>query len=43
VLDILRELARAGTAIALVDHDPRVLRALADRTLTLHDGHLEES
>ncbi len=41
VLDLLRGAADAGSALVVVSHDARVLRALCDRTFTLTGGLLE--
>jgi putative ABC transport system ATP-binding protein len=40
VLDLLRDLNRAGQAIILVTHDPRLAERCADRTVTLVDGSI---
>ena len=41
VMDLLRELHRAGSTICMVTHDPRVTRH-ADRTIHLFDGQVVE-
>ncbi|WP_297008277.1 hypothetical protein [uncultured Corynebacterium sp.] len=40
VVDLLRELATAGTTVLMVTHDPGIASA-ADRTLILRDGVIE--
>jgi ABC-type glutathione transport system ATPase component len=43
VIELMQELARSeGCAVLIVTHDPRILD-VADRVLTLDDGHLVES
>ena len=39
VMDLLRELHRAGSTICMVTHDPRFAR-YAERTLHLFDGRI---
>jgi len=39
VMDLLRDLHRAGSTICMVTHDPRFARH-ADRTVHLFDGHI---
>ena len=39
VMDLLRELHRAGATICMVTHDPRYARH-ADRSIALFDGHI---
>src|SRR5262245_20858187 len=41
VMDLLRELHRAGTTICMVTHDPRYAE-FADRTIRLFDGRIVE-
>lgn len=42
VLRLLKEAADAGTAIVVVSHDGRLLRALCHRVLKMNNGRLEE-
>ena len=42
ILDVLRELNRAGVTLVLVTHDPDV-GAAAERVIHLHDGQIAES
>jgi len=39
VMDLLRELNRAGATICMVTHDPRYA-SCADRSIQLYDGRL---
>jgi putative ABC transport system ATP-binding protein len=41
VMDLLRELHRAGSTICIVTHDPRYAR-YADRSIHLFDGRVVE-
>src|SRR5256712_13896775 len=41
VMELLRELHRAGATICMVTHDPRYVRQ-ADRTIHLFDGRIVE-
>jgi putative ABC transport system ATP-binding protein len=41
VMDLLRELHRAGSTIVMVTHDPRFARH-AERTINLFDGRIVE-
>jgi alpha-D-ribose 1-methylphosphonate 5-triphosphate synthase subunit PhnL len=42
VIDMLLELKRNGTSIILITHDAHTLQRMANRTLRLENGHLEE-
>ncbi len=37
--DIIRDIARQGIAVLLIEHDMRFLMALADRVVVLNFGH----
>ncbi len=43
ILDLLREIADAGTAVVFVSHDFAAVRRVADRVLVMHDGMVVES
>ncbi|MBO9627536.1 MAG: ABC transporter ATP-binding protein [Microbacterium sp.] len=43
ILDLLREIADAGTAVVFVSHDVAAVRRLADRVLVMKDGRVVES
>ena len=43
IVDLLRDLqSRHGLAYLFISHDPRVVRALADRVLVMKDGRVVE-
>jgi peptide/nickel transport system ATP-binding protein len=43
ILDLLREIADAGTAVVFISHDFAAVRRLADRVLVMRDGVVVES
>jgi len=43
ILDLLREIADAGTAVVFISHDFAAVRRLADRVLVMRDGIVLES
>lgn len=43
ILDLLREIADAGTAVLFISHDFAAVRRLADRVLVMRDGVVVES
>jgi len=42
VLNVMRELAEAGTTMIVVTHEIAFAREVSDRVLFLHDGSIEE-
>ncbi|AXL12457.1 ABC transporter ATP-binding protein [Microbacterium foliorum] len=42
ILDLLREIADAGTAVVLISHDFAAVRRIADRVLVMRDGRVVE-
>jgi peptide/nickel transport system ATP-binding protein len=43
ILDLLREIADAGTAVVFISHDFAAVRRLADRVLVMREGRIVES
>lgn len=43
VLDLLRRIADAGTAVVFVNHDMAAVRRLADRVIVMQDGRVVET
>ncbi|MER7447469.1 ABC transporter ATP-binding protein [Microbacterium sp. NPDC097977] len=43
ILDLLREIADAGTAVVFISHDIAAVRRIADRVLVMRDGEVVES